>query len=118
MFMEYPKWKYRGKEARIVENREEEVALGLGWVNEPNVVDTKSGLIDATKNNGFDVDITPSLAKDIIDPRPINIVSEPIVTHQVPEDAVVQNTTFVSYADAQSMTRGRGRPRKIEGNNQ
>ena len=36
-YQEFPKWKYHPKHAaRIVQNAEEEKALGRGWVNTPN----------------------------------------------------------------------------------
>lgn len=53
--IEFPKWKYKGAESKLVNSAEEEVALGEGWGNAPvepstePVIDPRDAEIAALK---------------------------------------------------------------------
>lgn len=44
--IEYPKWKYRGKEAVLVHTEQEESALGEGWADAPTEAQEAAEAID------------------------------------------------------------------------
>lgn len=56
-YREFPKWKYRGKESKVVNSPEEEEELGEGWVDSPaDAVAVEEEAVDAEDDDSGDDD--------------------------------------------------------------